>query len=299
MKTALSGSSVEAKADDSLRAWTSRLRERSARRRASINRVDGIHRPLPRPLLLAALRFFAVASLALAGCSSGNSHAESRGGAEVGNLSPEQCESGAAIQSAAMKSSPDQTSYRIQQGDDLAVNFYLSPEFDDETTVTPDGNIHLRLVGSLAAAGMTPAQLAQEIDKAYASELRTPDAVVQVKTMPGRQIYVEGQVTHPGAFPLEPGMTALQAVADAGGVTQDAGDNGAVLIRRDACGRPAGQKVDLASAAKSPESGEDVMLMPYDVLVIPRSKIANMDLFVQQYIRGLLPIQPSPTIPVF
>jgi hypothetical protein len=33
--------------------------------------------------------------------------------------------------------------------------------------------------------------------------------------------------------------------------------------------------------------------------VIPRSKIANMDLFVQQYIRGLLPIQPSPTFPVF
>jgi protein involved in polysaccharide export with SLBB domain len=266
-----------------------------------INRIDGIHKPLPLPL--AALGVFAVASLVLAGCSSSrNSHTESAGanGAnQVGTLSPEQCESGAAIQSAALKSSPDQNTYRIQQGDDLAINFYLSPEFDDETTVSPDGNIHMRLVGSLAAAGMTPAELAQEIDKAYAGELRTPDAVVQVKTMPSRQVYVEGQVTHPGAFPLEPGMTALQAVADAGGVTQDAGDKGAVLIRRDACGRPAGQELDLASAAKHPEGGDDVMLMPYDVLVIPRSKIANMDLFVQQYIRGLLPIQPSPTIPIF
>jgi len=41
------------------------------------------------------------------------------------------------------------------------------------------------------------------------------------------------------------------------------------------------------------------MLMPYDVLGIPRRKIANMDLFVRQYIRGRLPIQPTPTFPVF
>ena len=296
MKTALSGSMTEVKGDDNVRRPASRPIERSAPLRTRIYRTDSIQKNFP----LAALGFFAAASLALAGCSSSsNSHAESRSGTQVGNLSPEQCESGAAIQSAAMKSSPDQTTYRIQPGDDLAVNFYLSPEFDDETTVSPDGNIHMRLVGSLAAAGMTPAQLASEIDQAYSKELRTPDAVVQVKTMPSRQVYVEGQVTHPGAFPLESGMTALQALADAGGVTQDAGDNGAVLIRRDACGRPAGQKLDLASAAKNPETGEDVMLMPYDVLVVPRSKIANMDLFVQQYIRGLLPIQPSPTIPLF
>jgi len=120
------------KADDSLRAGTSPLIERSTPRRASVNRVDRIHGILP----LAALGV-AVASLALAGCSSGSSHTESRGGTEVGKLSPEQCESGAAIQSAAMQSSPDQTTYRIQQGDDLAINFYLSPEFDDEATVSP------------------------------------------------------------------------------------------------------------------------------------------------------------------
>ncbi|MGH7915459.1 MAG: polysaccharide biosynthesis/export family protein, partial [Candidatus Binataceae bacterium] len=107
-----------------------------------------------------------------------------------------------------------------------------------------------------------------------------------------RQIYVQGQVTHPGAFRLEPGMTALQALADAGGVTDQAADNNVVLIRRDACGRPTGERLDLASAVDNPGNGEDAALMPYDVLVVPRSRIANMDLFVQQYIRGLLPIQP-------
>jgi protein involved in polysaccharide export with SLBB domain len=87
-------------------------------------------------------------------------------------------------------------------------------------------------------------------------------------------------------------MTALQALADAGGLTPEAADDDVVLIRRDACGRPTGERLDLASAADNPGKGEDAALMPYDVLVVPRSRIANMDLFVKQYIRDLLPVQP-------
>jgi protein involved in polysaccharide export with SLBB domain len=174
----------------------------------------------------------------------------------------------------------------------LAINFYLNPEFNDEVPVSPDGHITLRLIGAVPAAGLTPPQLAANLDKAYLTELRSPDTAVIVKNMPGRQVYVQGQVNHPGAFPLEPGMTALQALADAGGVTSDAANNSVLLIRRDACGRPSGERLDLASAVDNPDKGEDAALMPYDVLVVPRSTIANMDLFVQQYIRGLLPIEP-------
>ena len=94
-------------------------------------------------------------------------------------------------------------------------------------------------------------------------------------------------------------MTALQAIADAGGQTDEAELSNVVLIRRDACGRADGSKIDLASATGSPDKGEDVMLMPHDTLVVPRSKIANVDLFVKQYISDLLPVQPylSPAIP--
>ncbi len=233
----------------------------------------------------------ALCAFTLCGCSAAASRGDTRGGAKTANLSlnlsPEQCLNGAAIQTAS-----DQQNYHIQPGDQLSISFYLNPEFNDEVPVSPDGRITLRLIGAVPAGGMTPSQLAAQLDKAYLSELRSPDAAVSVKNMPGRQVYVQGQVNHPGAFPLEPGMTALQALADAGGVTQDASDDNVVLIRRDACGRPTGERLDLASAVDSPGKGEDAALMPYDVLVVPRSRIANMDLFVQQYIRGLLPIQP-------
>jgi protein involved in polysaccharide export with SLBB domain len=225
----------------------------------------------------------------IAGCSASASasRGDVKGDPQTASLSPEQCLSAGAIQA-----SNDPQNYHIQPGDQLAINFYLNPEFNDEVPVGPDGHVTLRLIGTVPAAGMTPSQLAGELDKAYLTELRSPDAAVIVKNMPGRQIYVQGQVNHPGAFPLEPGMTALQALADAGGVTSDAADDSVVLIRRDACGRPSGERLDIASAVDNPDKGEDAALMPYDVLVVPRSRIANMDLFVQQYIRGLLPIQP-------
>ena len=210
-------------------------------------------------------------------------------------ISPEQCvESGANFEAASL----DNLGYRIQAGDQLAIDFYLNSEFNDNVNVQPDGRIVLRLIGPVQAAGLTPGQLSDEINKAYSQELKNPSATVHVQNMPSRQVFVEGQVNHPGSFSLQPGMTALQAIANAGGQTDDADLNSVVLIRRDACGRPDGSKLQLASATKSPEGGADIMLMPHDTIVVPRSTISNVDLFVKQYIRDVLPVQPYISAPV-
>ncbi len=211
-------------------------------------------------------------------------------------MNPEQClANGAHVQGASL----DDAGYRIQPGDQLAIDFYLNSEFNDNVSVQPDGRIVLRLVGPLQAAGLSSGQLSTEINQAYSKELKNPSATVHVQNMPSRQVFVEGQVNHPGSFSLQPGMTASQAIANAGGQTDDAELSNVVLIRRDACGHADGSKIDLASATTTPDKGEDVMLMPHDTIVVPRSRIANMDLWVKQYIRDMLPVQPylSPTIP--
>ena len=209
-------------------------------------------------------------------------------------LTPEQCMANGEIQQAAARTSDE--GYIIQPGDVLSVDFYLNPEFNDEPTVRPDGKVTMRLIGDIQAAGLTPAQFAANLDKAYLTELRSPDAAVHVKSTPSRLVFVQGQVTKPGSFALEPGMTALQAVADAGGVTPEAAHN-AVLIRRDICGEAHGMKIDISNAEGKLGNGEDVALMPRDILVVPRSKIANVDLFVKHYMQDILPIPPYLTFP--
>ncbi len=230
------------------------------------------------------------------GCSAGSKNqGDNRDGKEFASkpMSAEACAANASIQQSAAQD-PD---YRIQPGDSLALDFYMNSEFNDTATVDPNGKITLRMVGPIQAGGLTPDQLASSIDKAYQNELRNPGAVVHLNNLPSRQVYVEGEVTKPGSFPLQPGMTVVQALALAGGVTDNSDPESSILIRRDACGQSQGTTVDLAAATKKPGSAEDVALMPRDVVVVPKSKIANADLWVKQHIRDILPVEPyiSPT----
>jgi protein involved in polysaccharide export with SLBB domain len=229
-------------------------------------------------------------AVALGGCSAQTqNHGESGDkGLASGPMSPELCAANANIQESATQDAD----YRIQPGDSLGLDFYMNPEFNDTTTVDPNGKIVLRMVGPIQAAGLTPSQMATSVDKAYSNELQNPGAVVHLKNMPGRQIYVQGEVAKPGAFPLQPGMTAVQALALAGGVTVDSAPQNTVLIRHDACGQSQGSKVDLASALKNPGTGDDVALMARDTVVVPPSTITNVDRWVKHYIRDAMPVEP-------
>jgi polysaccharide biosynthesis/export protein len=230
-----------------------------------------------------------LAAALLAGCASTAERSDVISGATTGK---DVCPPGAML----AEQEAEKGNYVIRPGDELQLDFYLNPEFNRDVTVRRDGNVTLDLVGTLPAAGLTPEQFADRLNQAYLRELRNPGVAVHVKSSPTWRVYVQGQVAHAGAFPLEPGETALQALAEAGGVTENSGANSTVLIRRDACGHPHGMMIDLR-AADNGKKVDDVALLPADVLVVPRSPIANVDLFVKQYIQGLLPFPPYLPLP--
>jgi polysaccharide biosynthesis/export protein len=183
--------------------------------------------------------------------------------------------------------------YEIQPGDTLDISFYLNPEFDHTAIVRPDGKIALAVVGDVNTHGLTPAQLSTDLDQLYSHELRDPGAVVRVSSTPGRVVYVAGEVGHPGAIKLDsPSMTAMQAIAAAGGATDNASVSNVVLIRRDGCGGVHGEKLDLSKAMSLKDGEADVALLPTDTVIVPRSGIAQLDLIVKQYVRDVLPVQP-------
>src|SRR5258706_1230959 len=187
------------------------------------------------------------------------------------------CETNANYESPA----DEQRNYRIQAGDDLAISFYRNAEFDTEVVVRPDGKISLRVVGEPEVRGLTPAELSAELEREYSDELLQPGVSVVVKNSPSRVVYVQGQVDHAAAVPLQPEMTALGAIAQAGGFSDGANPDRVVLIRRDACGSPHGQLLKIGSVLsqnKDLDNEEDAQLLPGDLLVVPRSKIASIDL---------------------
>lgn len=188
----------------------------------------------------------------------------------------------------------DQTVYRIQRGDKLHLSFYRNGELNRYVEVRPDGRFTIEPYGDVAAAGLTPAQLAQKLNVAFSEDLFEPNATVSVIDSPFRRVFVGGQVNYPGALPLKPGMTATQAIISTGWLRDDARADQIVLIRRDACGDAFGTFIQVANAVSqsSDHQMQDVMLLPNDIIVVPRSAVGKLDLFVKQYIRDTLPVQP-------
>jgi protein involved in polysaccharide export with SLBB domain len=183
--------------------------------------------------------------------------------------------------------------YRVQVGDQLDVKFFYNPELNEQVTVRPDGRISLQLVHEIRAAGLTPSQLTDLLSKKYAPELKRPEITVIVRSFGAHKIYVDGEVTKPGMVPLIGFTTVLQAISQAGGMKDSARTSEVVIIRQGEEHNPFVAKVNLDKAINGTDMGQDVVLKPFDIIFVPKSAIANVNVWVDQYVRKNLPIYLS------
>jgi len=180
-------------------------------------------------------------------------------------------------------------SYRIGPGDELEIKFFYTKEMNETIKVRPDGFISLQLVDDVKAAGLTPQELDDDLTKRYAPHLKNPVITVLVRSFPAFRAYVGGEVAVPQLVSLEGGLTPLQAIFRAGGVRPTAHMKSVVLIRKGPQGEAISYQLDLSDDAISAGQRDlRVALKSSDVIYVPRSPIANANLFVQQYISDLL-----------
>jgi polysaccharide export outer membrane protein len=188
----------------------------------------------------------------------------------------------------ALPSVPQQEpEYVIQPGDQLDIRLFYNPELNEAVTVRPDGKISLQLLDDVQAAGLTPAELDGVLTKKYARELKQPVVTVIVRSFSGQRVYVGGEVNKPGLIDLTTGMTALQAVINAGGFRETAKPENAIVIRKGRDERPFPVRVDLNEALYG-KNRADFQLQPYDIVYVPKTFIAKANKFVNEYIQQLL-----------
>ena len=172
------------------------------------------------------------------------------------------------------KSSPKTTSaspdaeYKIGPQDVLRIDVWKEPEISRITPVRPDGRVTLPLLNDVQAAGLTPMQLAAAIAEGLKKYVTNPQVTVGVTEINSRRVYVTGEVTKPGAFPLQSGMTILQALTNSGGFTQFAKTKGIYVLRTEN-----GKQVKHPFNYKDVVSGKhpelNIVLEPGDVIVVP------------------------------
>lgn len=188
---------------------------------------------------------------------------------------------------------PAEETYIIQRGDTLALKFYFHPDNDQDVIVRQDGRVLLPLVGDMQAAGLTPLQLSDQLVEKYSKNLRDPKVSVAVKQSVQQQVFVGGEVGKPGLVPYRRGLTVVQAIMEAGGPKDTARVDQVVFMQRIREDHYLVSKIDLAKVLENGQTDADPALGPADVIFLPKSTIAKMNLFVQQYIMNLLPIKPG------
>jgi protein involved in polysaccharide export with SLBB domain len=174
--------------------------------------------------------------------------------------------------------------YVIQAGDVLEIKAFNIPEVQDSVTVRPDGKISLLLLDDVTAAGSTPEELDRLLTERYGEHYRSPQITVVVRTFSSQKVFVAGEVNQPGLLPLVGEMTA---VLQASGFRSTARTDSVILIRKGEKGEALVRKLDLEAMIEKGKPDEP--LQPFDFIFVPKSKIAKVNQFVDQYIEGIIP----------
>lgn len=153
-------------------------------------------------------------------------------------------------------------------GDVFIVRVYGEEELSGSHQIAPDGTIDFPLLGSVDVNGFEPPAVAAMLQQLLKERnlLRDPHVSVYVEQYASKRVSVVGAVANPGTFPLEPGMTVVQAISMAGGFSSLANRDGTVVTRR------VGEdiiryRVPLDKVTKG--QAEDIQVAAGDIIYVP------------------------------
>lgn len=160
--------------------------------------------------------------------------------------------------------------YKIGPLDTLNIVVWRNPELSPTVTVRPDGKISAPLAGEVQAAGLSPAQLSQVLEDKLGKLVRDAKVSVIVSGFQGvysQQIRIVGEATKTQSVPYRQDMTVLDVMIQAGGITDFADGNGAVLVRKE--GKQ--YSLRLADLLKRGDISANARVQPGDIIIIPQS----------------------------
>ena len=159
--------------------------------------------------------------------------------------------------------------YKVGPLDSLNIVVWRNPDLSGIVSVRPDGRISTPLVPDLLAAGKSPADIASEVEKALSKYVREPNVTVLVTSFQGtftQQIRIVGEAAKPQAIAYRQNMTLLDVMIQAGGLTDFADGNSAVLVRD-----KTSYTVRLKDLLKRGDISANAAMAPGDIIIVPQS----------------------------
>ncbi|TXH77489.1 MAG: sugar ABC transporter substrate-binding protein [Lysobacteraceae bacterium] len=162
--------------------------------------------------------------------------------------------------------------YKIGVDDQVQVTVWRNPELGITVPVRPDGMISVPLIGDVLAGGRTPPEVAKDIQEKLSVYAREPQVAVILTELRSHEylsrVRVTGAVRQPVSVPFRPGMTVLDAVLAAGGLTEFAAADRAELHRKAADAAQTYQ-VKLDRILNRGDLSTNYQVAPGDVITVP------------------------------
>lgn len=163
--------------------------------------------------------------------------------------------------------------YLIGPGDGLSIFVWRNPDLSQSVIVRPDGRVSIPLVEDLEVTGITPTQLARQIEKELSVYVKDPIVTVIISGFSGpfdQQVRVVGEASQPRALPYREKMTLLDLMIAVGGLTEFAAGNRSTITRI-INGKQMQIEVRIEDLIKDGDISANVDLLPGDILIIPES----------------------------
>ena len=187
----------------------------------------------------------------------------------------------------------DSSDYIIGPKDLLEIKVFGQDELDTTVRVSEDGKITMSLLGEVDVQGLTKSgverKLAQLLGEKY---LQNPQVTVFIKEYQSNRVSVLGAVNNPGYYEILGRQTILQVISQAGGMTEDAGEE-IIVIRRQGDGSNTAVKIPVEDLTVKGDVELNIFLEPGDIVNIPIDKTVHVYVFGQVRNPGALDVKRS------
>jgi polysaccharide export outer membrane protein len=177
--------------------------------------------------------------------------------------------------------------YRIGEGDTLRISVWQNDDLTQDVIVRPDGAISFPLIGDVPALGLTFEQLKVSLTEHLGEFIKSPVISITLKRLGESKVIVLGQVGYPGVYAVSGKRTVLEAIALAGGFTNDAVVSSVVLIRG-GLEKPQGKRLSLNKALSGKGNSSNVFLQSEDIIFVPKKFISDINYLVNTILGPLV-----------
>lgn len=225
----------------------------------------------------------AIAALSLGACGNGPRLGETSQPMAVSKLAELPPPTGADL---VVASSP----YRIGPFDKLDIAVFGVPELSGKFQVDAAARLSLPLAGTIDAAGLTPAELADSIDRRLRGKyVKNPQVSVNLNETTSQVYTVDGQVTQPGSYPALGNISLMRAVANAKGASEFARLDD-VVVFRSVQGKPMAALYNLAAIRRG--IYPDPKIYANDIIIVGDSSARRL---FQQFLQAA-PLLTTPIV---